>query len=86
MGGIFGNALYRANFHTLGCIKMTHAFGAQVGINFVYLYARVNGIIGAFGLTHVAVDAFFGDDQSQGQLPVNPNCFFNALSISVPTN
>lgn len=86
MGGIFGNALYRANFHTLGCIKMTHAFGAQVGIYFVYLYARVNGIIGAFGLTHVAVDAFFGDDQSQGQLPVNPNCFFNALSISVPTN
>jgi len=52
---------------------MAHAFGTQHGVDLVNFDALVDGLIWAFGLAYIAVDAFFGDFQRQGQLPVDPN-------------
>jgi hypothetical protein len=45
---------------------MTHAFGAFGRVDFVNFFAQINGLIGAFGLTHITVDAFVGDRQCHG--------------------
>jgi hypothetical protein len=45
---------------------MAHALGALGRVNFVNLFAQINGLVWAFGLTHIAVDAFVGDHQCHG--------------------
>jgi len=45
---------------------MAHALGTEQGIDFVNFDALVNGLVGAFGLADITVDAFYGDCQRQG--------------------
>jgi hypothetical protein len=40
---------------------MAHALGTQHGVDLVYLEALVDGLVGAFRLAYIAVDAFSGD-------------------------
>jgi hypothetical protein len=37
------------------------ALGAEIGIDFVDFVTLINGPIGAFGFTHIAIDAFVGN-------------------------
>lgn len=69
MGRVFRDALDRADFHALRGVKVTHAFGAFHRVNFINFDTLVNGFIRAFGFTHIAIDALFGDSQCQGRLP-----------------
>jgi hypothetical protein len=46
---------------------MTYAFGAFGRVNLVNLHAHEDGIVGALGFTHIAVDALVGDHQSHGE-------------------
>ena len=52
-----GDAINRADLHALGCIKMSHAFGAFVRVNFVNLDALKNGVVRALRLANVTIDA-----------------------------
>jgi hypothetical protein len=54
---------------------MADAFGAFVGMDFVDFYALVDRIIGALGLTHVAVDALIGNHQGHK----SPALFFQRV-------
>jgi len=63
MFGVEGDAVNRANFAALGFVKMANALGAFVGINLVIFFAHVNGIVRAFGLADIAIDAFVGNHQ-----------------------
>jgi hypothetical protein len=47
---------------------MAYAFGAFGGVNLVNLHAHEDGVVGAFGFTHIAVDALIGDHQSHACL------------------
>jgi hypothetical protein len=40
---------------------MTHAFGAEVGIDLVDFITLGDGAIGALGFAHVTIDAFVGN-------------------------
>jgi hypothetical protein len=60
---IDGNTRHRTHLHTLGLVKMPHAFGALVWVYFVNFWPEKNGFIGALGLTDIAIDAFIGDHQ-----------------------
>jgi len=42
---------------------MSDTLGASVGINLINLFPLGNGVIGAFRLAHVTVDAFIYDQQ-----------------------
>ena len=57
------NARYRADLNTLRLIKMADAFGAFIRVNLINVFAHVDGLIRALGLTHVAVDAFVSDQE-----------------------
>jgi hypothetical protein len=59
-------ALNRANHLALGLVEMAHAFGAAVGVDFVYFLPHVNSRVGALGFAHIAIDAFIGNAQSHG--------------------
>jgi hypothetical protein len=48
---------------TGGNIVMANAFGAAIGIYLVDIIAHRNGLIRAFRFAHIAVDAFFGNQQ-----------------------
>ena len=48
---------------------MTDTFGAQVWINLVNLDALVNGLVRAFRLADITVDALLGDLERQGPYP-----------------
>jgi hypothetical protein len=52
---------------------VTDAFGAFGGIDLVNLHAHEDGVVGAFGFAHIAVDALVGDHQSH----VNLKLFFS---------
>jgi len=43
---------------------MSNAFGTLVRIYFVYIGTHINGVVRAFRLAHVAIDAPIGNDQS----------------------
>ena len=58
---ILDDTIHRANLYALRLFKMTHALGAKVGINLVDLFTLGNGVVGALGLTDIAVDAFIVD-------------------------
>jgi len=42
---------------------MSDAFGAFGWVNFVNFRSQIDGLIGALGFAHIAVDAFVGDHQ-----------------------
>ena len=64
MGWADRNTGYRAHLHTLGFIKMANAFCALVGIDFIDFRPEVDRLIGTLRFTHIAIDAFVGDQQS----------------------
>jgi hypothetical protein len=66
MGRVDWNARHRTHLYALGLIEMPHALGAFAGVDFVDFLAKVDGLIGALGLTHITVDAFVGDHQCHG--------------------
>ena len=51
------DAINRADFHALGSIKMSNAFGTFVRVNFVNLDALKNGVVRALRLANVTIDA-----------------------------
>jgi hypothetical protein len=51
----------RAHLHALGLIEMAHALGAFIGVDFVNLGPQEDGFVWTLWLTHIAVDAFIGD-------------------------
>jgi hypothetical protein len=55
------NAIHWADFTALWGIKMANALGAFAGVNFVDVDTLINGIVRAFWLAHVAIDALIGD-------------------------
>ncbi len=56
------DAIYRAHFHALRGVVMTHAFRALVRRYFVDFLALVYRVIRAFRLAYVAVDTFVGNE------------------------
>jgi hypothetical protein len=77
MLGMGINTSYGAHLHALRLIKMADAFRAFVRMNFVELSAHVDRFVGAFGLTHIAIDAFFGDAQRHDE----PSFFASGLQL-----
>ena len=63
MRGVDRNAGHRAHLHALRFVKMANALGASGGVDLVNDLAQVNGLVGAFGFAHIAIDAFVGDHQ-----------------------
>jgi hypothetical protein len=53
-----GDTADRADLYTLWGVEMAYAFGAFAGIDFVDQLAHENGLVRAFGLAYIAVDAF----------------------------
>jgi hypothetical protein len=49
--------------NALRFIVVTHTFGAFGGINLVNQHAHEDGVVGALGFAHIAVDAFVRDQQ-----------------------
>jgi hypothetical protein len=49
---------------------MPDAFGALHGIDLVKFDALVDGLVGAFRFTDIAIDAFFSDLERQEVTPV----------------
>ena len=64
--GVDGNTRHRADLHTLWFVKMTDALSALVRVNLIDLDTHVNGLVWTFGLAHVAVNTFVGNDQGHG--------------------
>ena len=60
---IDGNAVDRTYLPALRLIEMTDALRAFGRIDLVDLRPLRNGLVRAFGLAHIAVDAFVGDEE-----------------------
>jgi hypothetical protein len=43
---------------------MAHTLGAFGWVDFINFRPQIDSLVGAFGFTHIAVDAFVGDHQS----------------------
>jgi hypothetical protein len=67
---ILDDTVHWTDLNTLRLIKMSHTFGAQVGINLINFITLGNGTIGAFGFAHITVDAFVVDQQGHGGLTI----------------
>jgi len=67
-----GNARHWTHLNTLRFVKMSDTLGAFGRVDFIDLLAQINSLVGAFGLTHIAIDAFIGDHQghASGSLQV----------------
>ena len=57
------DAGYGANLYALRFVKVANTFGAFVRIYLIDVLTHVNGLVGAFGLAHIAVDALVGDQE-----------------------
>mgnify|MGYP000619164765 CR=1 FL=1 len=66
MRGINGDAIDRTHLDALWRLKVSDTLGAARRIDLVNTIAHKYCIVGAFGLTHVAVDTFIGDDERHG--------------------
>ncbi len=55
------DAIDRAHFFALRCIKMADAFGAFCWVDFVDVDAHINCFVRALRLAHVAVNALIGN-------------------------
>jgi hypothetical protein len=60
-GGIEGDAGDRAYLLALRLVEVPDALGALVGVDLVKLGAHRNGLVRAFGLADVAIDAIVGN-------------------------
>ena len=60
---INGYTFYRAHLLALGDIKVTHALGTSVRIDFVNRLTLVDCLVGAGRFTDIAVDAIIGNYQ-----------------------
>jgi hypothetical protein len=60
---IDGNTRHRTHLHALGLVKMPHALGALVLVDFVNFWPKKNSFIGTLWLTDIAIDAFISDHQ-----------------------
>jgi hypothetical protein len=58
------NTSYRAYLNTLRLVKVTHAFCAFVGVNFINFCPKVNRLVGTLRFANIAIDAFVGNQQS----------------------
>jgi hypothetical protein len=68
MGWIDRDTGHRTHLNTLGLLKMADAFCALVGVDFIYFRPEVDRLIGTLRFTHIAIDAFIGDQQSHQNL------------------
>lgn len=68
---IIGNAVDRAHRLALRNIKVPHAFGATLWIDFIDHWPFVNGFIRADGLADIAIDALVGDFQCHERIGIN---------------
>ncbi len=67
------------HFDTLRLIKMSDAFGAKFGIDFVEFDALVYRVIRTFRFANVAIDALIGDQQRHIYFLIFP-CIFSTTS------
>lgn len=63
MIGVNFDAFHRAEYLTLGFIKVPHAFCAAGRVDYVVLRPHMYGRVRALRFADVAVDAFVGDTQ-----------------------
>jgi hypothetical protein len=68
MGWIDRDTGHRTHLNTLGLLKMADAFCALVGVDFIDFRTEVDRLIGTLRFTHIAIDAFIGDQQSHQNL------------------
>ena len=68
MGWIDRYTGHRTHLNTLGLLKMADAFCALVGVDFIDFRPEVDRLIGTLRFTHIAIDAFIGDQQSHQNL------------------
>jgi hypothetical protein len=68
MGRIDRDTGHRTHLNTLGLLKMADAFCALVGVDFIDFRPEVDRLIGTLRFTHIAIDAFIGDQQSHQNL------------------
>jgi hypothetical protein len=61
MVGVSDDALHRTDRDTLRGIEVPYAFGTPVGIDDIDLFTLRNRPVRAFRFTHIAVDAFIGN-------------------------
>jgi hypothetical protein len=59
---------HRTHLNTLRLLKMADAFCALVGVDFIDFRPEVDRLIGTLRFTHIAIDAFIGDQQSHQNL------------------
>jgi hypothetical protein len=58
---IYRDTVHRTDLNALRGVEMTDAFGAKLGIDLIDFFALINCLVGTFGLTDVAIDAFVSD-------------------------
>jgi hypothetical protein len=68
MGWIDRDTGLRTHLNTLWLLKMADAFCALVGVDFIDFRPEVDRLIGTLRFTHIAIDAFIGDQQSHQNL------------------
>lgn len=60
---VFRNTIDRTGFNALRFVVEADTFGTAIGVDNINFSAHRNGLIGAFGQAHIAVNAVFGDDE-----------------------
>gem|GEM_PF-2840914 len=75
------NTSHRANRHTLRFVKMADTFGATRWVNQIMFLAQIDGLIGAFWLADITIDALVGNHQRHSQsfrtcAPIMPTLAF----------
>jgi hypothetical protein len=58
-----GNTGHGAHLNALRLVKMTDALRAFGRVDLIDLFAQINRLVRALGLTHITVDALIGDHQ-----------------------
>jgi hypothetical protein len=64
------DAIHRTHYFALRLIEMADAFGAELGIDDVEIFAHGNGVVRARWLANVAINAFIGDSKSHDRAGV----------------
>jgi hypothetical protein len=60
------NARHGAHLYALRLIKMAYTFRAFGRVDLVDVFAQIDSLVRAFGLAHIAVNAFVGNQQCHG--------------------
>jgi hypothetical protein len=75
------NAINRANFHALACVKITFTFYAQFGIDFINFITLENCFDWAFWFTSTTGDAFLCNFHCHDLFPPKINVSFTRKFI-----